>query len=124
MEYERMTHRLPNGEVRTNDTKFNSKEDLIRALYRLNELEDKIENGTLIELLCKVGDIVWVIVPIGINKHKHKIKKKTVKRIDICRDDVINIVCDGYIGPIGGIIFLKKEEAEARLNELQGKRSL
>ena len=122
MEYERMTHRLPNGEVRTNDTKFNSKEDLIKALYRLNELEDKIEDGTLIELPCKVGDTVWVTIPIGVNKHK--IKKKTVKRIDICNDDVINVVCDGYIGRIGWLIFLNKEDAEARLNELQGKRSL
>jgi hypothetical protein len=26
---------------------------------RLTELEDKIENGTLIELPCKVGDTVW-----------------------------------------------------------------
>lgn len=31
------------------------------ACNRLAELEDKLENGTLIELPCKVGDTVYVI---------------------------------------------------------------
>ena len=31
------------------------------ALVRLAELEDKINNGTLIELPCKVGDTVYYI---------------------------------------------------------------
>lgn len=31
------------------------------ALVRLAELEDKIQNGTLIELPCKVGDMVYEI---------------------------------------------------------------
>ena len=31
------------------------------ALTRLGELEDKIENGTLIELPCKVGDTIYTI---------------------------------------------------------------
>ena len=30
-------------------------------LHRLAELEDKIENGTLIEVPCKVGDTVYCI---------------------------------------------------------------
>lgn len=30
-------------------------------LHTLAELEDKIENGTLIELPCKVGDRVWYL---------------------------------------------------------------
>lgn len=30
------------------------------CLRRLAELEDKIENGTLIDLPCKVGDTVWL----------------------------------------------------------------
>lgn len=29
-------------------------------LERLAELEDKIENGTLIDLPCKIGDTVWL----------------------------------------------------------------
>ena len=33
-----------------------------RVYYRLRELEDKIENGTLIELPCKVGDNAVAII--------------------------------------------------------------
>lgn len=32
-----------------------------KCFNRLAELEDKIENGTLIELSCKIGDTVWFI---------------------------------------------------------------
>lgn len=31
------------------------------AVKRLGELEDKIENGTLVELPCKVGDVVYEV---------------------------------------------------------------
>lgn len=34
--------------------------EVIEKLKRLAELEDKIENGTLIELPCKVGDTIYV----------------------------------------------------------------
>lgn len=33
-----------------------------RVYYRLRELEDKIENGTLVELPCKVGDNAVAII--------------------------------------------------------------
>ena len=32
------------------------------AVKRLGELEDKIENGTLVELPCKVGDVIYEII--------------------------------------------------------------
>jgi len=54
-DYKRLTFRCYDAIVRLlKDTKFNSKEAeaLIEALYRLAELEDKIEDGTLIELPC------------------------------------------------------------------------
>lgn len=35
------------------------------SLERLTELEDKIENGTLIDLPCKIGDTVWLATPDG-----------------------------------------------------------
>ncbi len=34
-------------------------------LERLAELEDKIENGTLIDLPCKIGNTVWLANPDG-----------------------------------------------------------
>ena len=38
---------------------------LKKAILRLAELEDKIEQGTLIELPCKVGDTVYFIIKSG-----------------------------------------------------------
>ena len=32
------------------------------AVKRLGELEEKIENGTLVELLCKVGDVMYEVI--------------------------------------------------------------
>lgn len=56
MEYKRITKRIISQnceEIRIIDADTSS----IFAVYkRLAELEDKIENGTLIELPCKVGD--------------------------------------------------------------------
>lgn len=36
-------------------------EEIDEIYNRLAELEDKIENGTLVELQCKVGDTVYII---------------------------------------------------------------
>lgn len=61
MEYKRLTKRRKDGWV---DIDFygNSKDFSARELvYRLAELEDKIEAGTLVELPCKEGDIVYFV---------------------------------------------------------------
>ena len=49
----------PNGCNRPNGTCGNY-ERFIETYDRLAELEDKIENGTLVELSCKVGDTVYI----------------------------------------------------------------
>ena len=58
MKYERLTKRTEKGVVilPTSQDEFRS---IWNAIERLAELEDKIENGTLIELPCKVGDTVY-----------------------------------------------------------------
>lgn len=70
MGYERLTKRNANGEV---ETVKRPKSSYIQEVYeewdeinrelklRLAELEDKIEAGTLIELPCKEGDIVYFV---------------------------------------------------------------
>lgn len=71
MEYKRLTKRNANGEVRTVKR---PKSSYIQEVYeewdeinrelklRLAELEDKIENGTLVELPCKVGDVMYEVI--------------------------------------------------------------
>lgn len=77
-------------------------------LERLCHLEDKIENGTLIELPCKVGDTVY------------KLEKylwcdlRTTWEIE---EEIFELGMLDYLW--GKTIFLTKTEAEAKLRELE-----
>ena len=91
----------------------------IEELYsRLAELEDKIMDGTLVELPCKVGDTVYCIYRD--DDYEYWIEAEEV--VDFIIND-----CDIDIGTacrmIGKVyreeIFPTKAEAEAKLKELQ-----
>ena len=92
---------------------------------RLAELEDKIEQGTLIEFPCKVGDTVYYPTTTLGYKGCIKYEIREIKIDNIC----INFNND-FVSDIGeystaymvyGIdIFTTREEAEKRLKELQG----
>lgn len=112
--YKRLTNR-ENGEI-TGEFTFRE------ALERLAGLEDKIESGTLIELPCKVGDTAYGIW------------KDEVGEYYISADEVMCIsVCEGYFFFYGDdnnelnaefdedyvCLFFTKEEAEAKLKELE-----
>lgn len=81
-------------------------------IERLADIEDKIENGTLIELPCKVGDTVW----------------KVERGYDYNNDTYFwHIVEKPFeLGVLdywwGKMIFPTKAEAEAQLAELKGER--
>lgn len=80
MKYERITKpckRLKTG-LLDNYTGYVNGE----YMNRLQELEDKLENGTLIELPCKVGDYIFIIektFPDG----KYHIKEEQIIGIEI-----------------------------------------
>jgi hypothetical protein len=115
MEYERLTKQ--NQEPKTIFCFSGSMQDF-KIYKRLQEFEDKIENGTLVELPCKVGDTVY------------RIRKKPYKAV--LERFVVNItLCLNYKGQfewrlftttedtLGKTVFLTREEAEAKLKELQ-----
>ncbi len=87
----------------------------------LGKLEDKIENGTLIELPCKVGDRIWVI--LGNNIFGRKVKSIVI------RGDGYTIKTSNingwkelepyYNAEFGVIWFLTKAEAEKKLKEIK-----
>lgn len=94
-------------------------------LYRkLAEIEDKIENGTLIELPCKVGDVLYYV-----NKYETtpRIEENKVHTIEIyeCMDGLtIRIWTQNgtfYADKMPNV-FPTKTEAEAKLKELKGDR--
>ena len=109
----------------------------LETYNRLAELEDKIEDGTLIELPCKVGDKVympWLYDDVS------DIAELTVKRISVdekCIDTNLESDVFGYLkkygfaylkkydfgvfmfDEIGTKVFLTKPEAQAKLKKLK-----
>lgn len=102
------------------------------AHQRLCDLEDKIENGTLKFMPCKVGDKVYMPWEYdGVSG----VAELTVKEVFMDSDVIeTNLVSDSaeYLRKyryglfnfeeIGKIIFLTKAEAEAMLLQLKGER--
>jgi hypothetical protein len=110
MKYERLTIRHPNsnyiGITETKQLPQTRESNII--INRLAELEDKIENGTLLELPCKVGDTVFAIVGKSVQEFE-------VYFIKIIKNK-IRLVNYDYIGfTWGEEVFLTKAEAEQKL---------
>ena len=99
-----------------------NKLSLYDLIDRLCDLEDKIENGTLIELPCKVGDKVY---RLGTYSNGGYIQDYTIIKIEIYEeetlwfDDSDNQI---EIADFGETLFLTEAEAEAKLKELQEKK--
>lgn len=115
--------------------------DLIREIVSdCREILNKIEQGTLIELPCKVGDKVYIdervyrhsvfynhiivgikflvvgrVTSIRITKKQILMRVKVEYAGNPFRHKEINFP----IGAIGKTLFLTREEAEAKLKELQ-----
>ena len=89
---------------------------------RIAELEDKIENGTLIELPCKVGDTIYTIqnAPIMHIEVVESIQIYSNKIKFITKDRFNGGFWFYYLEDFGEIAFTDKAEAEAKLKELKG----
>lgn len=113
MKYERLTE-SKNYSLLTKNELFS----------RLHRLEDKIENGTLVELPCKAGDMAYYVTK---HENDYVIEFGYVKSISIERGGIW-FAChynsglnywhnykDNY-----GSLFFNFAEAEKKLKELQG----
>ncbi len=129
MEYKRLTRRNADGTTWVKcavcdiqDKCDFTKETCCQELQdRLAELEDKIEQGTLKEIPCNVGDTVYVAYGVsGIDEWE-------VKEIVIVKNDILfRLTHDGtedynaaWLSEAGTYLFLTREEAEQHLKELQ-----
>jgi hypothetical protein len=99
----------------TNDLGFSCQLP-IRVYDRLYELENAIENGTLVFLPCKVDDKFWWIL----NKcsGEHEFVQEKVKQIRICDYGFCIIDYDGT-GWYLNEIYFTKEAAQKALEELE-----
>lgn len=136
MEYKRFTKRTAKGLKLKKGRKyvelFADKELTRQALIHFAELEDKIENGTLIELPCKVGDKVYCVPS---KKEYEENIRHMVERFNVVSERQISAITirQRSIGVrVGGFpetsyaekefgktLFFTREEAEAKLEELQ-----
>ena len=119
-EYKRLT-----GQKWTDDIDLTKEYGYSYIYKRLYELEDKIMNGTLVELPCKVGDTVWEIF---YSKYEERILELEVTQIVMletisyrCKTKTRCLYNYGWVKneDFGKTVFLTKVEAEARLKELQ-----
>ena len=86
------------------------------VLKKLEHYEDLAEQGRLIELPCAVGDTVYDIAG-------KEARKQIVDGIEYTADGFfIYANEDEWLGRLGDLVFLTKEEAEAKLKELRGER--
>lgn len=94
-------------------------------LDRLTELENAIENGTLVFLPCKVDDKVWYLNEYS---YPRRIEEYTVDSIELLKGGWMRCTAHSEVEPmgtgfslnaIGDYIFTTKEAAEKALEELE-----
>ena len=94
-----------------------------KALNRLAELEDKIENGTLMELPCKIGDVMYEVIE-GMPIQEWKIESicfnKVYPKGVIWAERTSDFAhWKFWIEDCGTKWFVTKAEAKQRLDELK-----
>ena len=133
-EYKRLTERHENGyiELMCDSCKYNDKCDVETHYCNeavkncLAELEDKIENGTLIELPCKVGDTIYEVF----KNHKPPFIQQTkVEKIIVTEKGLKlklarNSSYETSISSLGKTLFLTEESAKAQIKKLQEKQKM
>ena len=96
-------------------------ETIARHIERLYELENAIENGTLVFLPCKVGDTIYEVFK---NHRPPFIQQTTIEKIIITRKGLRlklerNSTYETSITAWGKTLFPTEEVAEKALEELE-----
>ena len=93
-----------------------------KIIERLAKYEDLEEQGLLLRLPCKVGDVIYEIHPLT-----GKITPRKIKSIVVCNcPDLTIMYKSGYDysnvqDDFGKTVFLTKSEAEQKLKEMESK---
>lgn len=91
-------------------------EQVLRAESIIEEYQNKIKNGTLIELPCAVGDTIYRI------GYPNKVWKWEIAYVEIYEDEIV-IVDDAdntfNAEDIGKEVFLTRADAEKKVRELE-----
>lgn len=90
------------------------------ALEKLADYEDLEEQGLLVRLPCKVGDDLYCIVNGEVKKlkvHSFGVPDFEITDIEFKYVDGFKIV--RFVGELGKTVFLTREEAEKKLEEMK-----
>lgn len=117
MKYERLT-KIEYENVASINGRIYYEEPVASAIERLAELEDMIEDGTLIELPCKIGETVYRFLgkcgghlcPYNGEFGQWRCSYKGKRRCDAFVDEIPFELSN--LSNIGKNIFLTREEAE------------
>ena len=105
--------------------------DYVTASKKLCEYEDLEEQGLLLRLPCKVGDIIWdkdcgkpyayTITGFSFGTGKDYIDEPVSLKeiVYYCSDYSGNITGSFAVSEIGKTVFLTREEAENKLKEME-----
>lgn len=100
--------------------------DLVEMLEKLKEYKELEEQGRLLKLQCNVGTEVFAIFPIGDHYEKCQIKKieihsTIIGKIRYFVEPTAHRGCSFsyFDNEFEKYVFLTKEEAEARLKEME-----
>ena len=101
-------------------TKHEMRVEILKLRKQLEEYQSKIENGTLIELPCKVEDKIYACYGVSIEEWE-------VVSIQIYNHDILfrlghkgtDDYNSQYLSELGDVWFLTEAEAEQKLKEQQ-----
>lgn len=109
------------NDIKTNCIKCAEEhEQLVKWLEELKSYKDLEEQGLLVRLPCKVGDDLYCIVNGEVKKlkvHSFGVPDFEITDIEFKYVDGFKIV--RFVGEVGKTVFLTREEAKKKLEEMK-----
>ena len=91
-----------------------------KILTKLADYEDLEEQGLLVRLPCKVGEKLWCIVDSAIRELRvHHFDMPAFGTTDIVFRYADGFKLERFVGEIGKTVFLTRESAEKKLEEMK-----
>ena len=115
---EKNTIVIPNSFISSADC-AEKYEQVSKWLKELKSYKEAEEQGLLVRLPCKVGEKLWCIVNSAIRELRvHHFDMPAFGTTDIVFRYADGFKLERFVGEIGKTVFLTREEAEKKLDEM------
>ena len=116
---EKNTIVIPNSFISSDDC-AEKYEQVAKWLKELKSYKEAYEQGLLVRLPCKVGEKLWCIVNSTIRELRvHHFDMPAFGTTDIVFRYADGFKLERFVGEIGKTVFLTREEAEKKLEEMK-----